>query len=40
MWDMKIENIEENYTIEGWKAVVIILGIWLAPAAIVFAIMV
>lgn len=37
---MKIENVEAGYTIEGWKAVAIIIGIWLAPAAIVFALMV
>lgn len=40
MININIENTEEGYTIEGWKAVAIIIGIWLAPAAIVFALMV
>ena len=37
---VKIENVETGYTIEGWKAFATIIGIWLGPAAIVFALMV
>lgn len=39
-FEVKIENEKTGYVIEGYAALAIILGIWLAPAAIVFAVMV